>query len=89
MEERTMATTFASLGLDHLSEDDKWELVRDLNDELEETGVIPGGFATKDELHAELLRRAAADDADPEAARDFNTVYDEIMAELDASEKVK
>ncbi|GEM_PF-3008204 len=84
-----MATTFASLGLDHLSEDDKWELVRELSDELEESRGIPGGFATREELHAELRRRAAADDANPEAARDFHEIYDEVMAELDASEKVK
>lgn len=80
-----MATTFASLGLDHLSDDEKWQVFRDLEDELEALSAIPGGFATRAELHADLRRRAAEDDANPGQARDFFEVHNEIMRELDGA----
>jgi putative addiction module component (TIGR02574 family) len=78
-----MPTTFASLGLNHLSEDDKWNLVRDLGDELEASRGIPGGFATLEEFHAELDRRIAEDDANPEDAIPWEVV------DADATRRLK
>jgi putative addiction module component (TIGR02574 family) len=71
-----MATTFASLGLDHLSEDDKWLLVLDLSDELEAGRKV---WATMTEAQRDEIRRRVREaDANPDAGIPLETVEAEL-----------
>lgn len=83
-----MATTFASLGLGDLPLHEKRVVINDLMQEAD-AEFIPGGFATREEFHAELLRRADYADAHPESLRSFDEVEAEILAELGEFEQGK
>jgi len=71
-----MATTFASLGLDHLSENDKWLLVLDLSDELEAGRKV---WAKMTEAQRKEIRHRVRDaDANPDASIPLETVQAEL-----------
>lgn len=71
-----MPTTFASLGLDHLSEDDKWMLVLDLSDELEAGRKVWAKMT--DAQREEIRRRAREVDANPDAGIPLEAVEAEL-----------
>jgi putative addiction module component (TIGR02574 family) len=81
--------SFASLGMGDLTIEEKWAVVRDLQDEIDLEDIVPDAYATTEEWHAELRRRVAKADANPAASRDFNLINSEIVAELEASEREK
>lgn len=76
-----MATTFASLGLGKLPLEEKRMVAIHL---LHEVHVLEtfGRFETREEMFAELDRRIAEDDANPDDAIPWEEVYAETKQRL-------
>jgi hypothetical protein len=74
-----MHVTFASLGMGGLSLDEKRVIAHQLLHEVD-AECIPGGFATREALFEDLDKREAEADADPNGWRDWDEVYEEVVA---------
>lgn len=75
-----MATTFASIGMEKLSFEQKNAVIRDLEEDMVSEIALPEGYSTREEWFAELDRRVAEDDAHPENAVPWETVKAELAA---------
>ena len=72
-----MATTFASLGLDKLDQDEKMTVLEDLTDDFAKQA--PPGSRLTDAQRAELKRRIAHMEAHPNEGVSFEEFYERTL----------